>query len=279
MAELDSLYRRKAAYWPGIYDSIFGAATTAAVLAFGDQKFGGKVNATTFTTVRGGSTGLEATCTWSEAPSAFDTDFDLTDPANWLGCIPILTFNGTDEEADTPDDTFWTRAQASFTVGAWVRITAATGTPAILAKWTTTTGREWLFRLSSGKPQLLLGDESVPIFPSYLADTALVLNTWHHVVITKSTGSGATAMDDVIVYVDGSAVAGTASNEATFVNTENGTGVVSLGKDNDNAGAAENFFSGKMLGGPIGPFFNQSALSAPSVKNIYRAGVHATGQG
>ena len=80
-------------------------------------------------------------------------------------------------------------------------------------------------------------------------------------------------MDTVTLYVDGVAVASTATNNVSYVAMENLTSVVGLGK----RGEAANFWDGKMAGGPLGPFFTQSALSATDVADLYDLGKAALG--
>src|SRR3990167_5420102 len=126
MPALDSLYQSKAALWGPYYaimEQQLGA--TATLLDFGNQRSAGLVTATTWAGRRFNASGLAPTWTPSEALSAFDTPFDLKLVSNWQGLAPVLTFNGTDEEADTPDAAGWEvgngTADTAFSVGCWVK--------------------------------------------------------------------------------------------------------------------------------------------------------------
>src|SRR3990167_4688107 len=123
MPATDSLYLSKAAQWAPYYAILqqeLGA--TATLLNFGNQREAGVVNAATWTGHKFSATGLSPVWTPNEALSAWDTPFDLRNPANYLGLAPILTFNGTDERATTPDNAFFSRAAGVFSMGAWVNL-------------------------------------------------------------------------------------------------------------------------------------------------------------
>src|SRR3990167_7205667 len=110
MPALDSLYQSKAALWGPYYaimEQQLGA--TATLLDFGNQRSAGLVTATTWTGRKFSATGLSPVWTPSEALSAFDTPFDLKLESNFLGLAPVLTFNGTDEEMDSPDADYWSK--------------------------------------------------------------------------------------------------------------------------------------------------------------------------
>ena len=128
------------------------------------------------------------TFTWSEAPSSFDTPLDLTARASFQAIVPVVVFNGTDEEADTPDANYWTRddggSTEKFSVGAWVNVVTAADSD-IMAKHTTATDdREWQFILNSeGKLTLELFDESMAGPPvnspiKTVANAALSTGSW-----------------------------------------------------------------------------------------------------
>ncbi|KKM64518.1 hypothetical protein LCGC14_1500670, partial [marine sediment metagenome] len=108
--------------WGPLYEAVLSIlGSTGTILPFGDPRHG-QPNATTFTTI-----GEEQVVfTWSEAPASFATPLDLKLAGNFQGIIPVLTCNGTDEEADSPDAVYWSRVGAVFSVGAWVNLTDAT---------------------------------------------------------------------------------------------------------------------------------------------------------
>ena len=137
-----------------------------------------------------------------------------------------MVFNGTDEEADTPDAAYWSRDDSGtnkFSLGLWINVASA-GTCVLLSKWSSGGGpgsaREWNYQLGSGKPELLLYDDSVQKQPRRPGATAVVANTWAFVVATYDSGGGATAADGINIYVDGALDNGSATNDASYVAME-----------------------------------------------------------
>jgi hypothetical protein len=117
-----------------------------------------------------------------------------------------------------------------FSVAAWVNITSFAGDGVILAKYDTNSKREWQLRLNSNKIRFYLADQSVSKYPYKESDAALE-NGWRFIVATYTGQStaGATAANLITLYVDGAAVAGTSTNEATYDAMENLTGDLSIG--------------------------------------------------
>mgnify|MGYP001565122223 FL=1 len=256
--------------WASLYEAVFGIlGTTGTILPFGDPKHG-QPNATTFSGV--GDT--QPVFTWSEAPNAFDTPLNLTLESSFQGIVPTLIFNGIDEEADTPDAAYWSRAAGAFSVGAWVNMTDATAS-AILSKFTTAGDlREWRFILNAAdKLQLILSDENEATTPNAtldtVADAALSQGVWVFVVATYDGTANASGID---LYQNGAVVASTDTDDANFASLRDTTSVVELG-DTENA----NFFDGKMAGGPLGAFFVQVQLTADQVLRLYQVGRRALG--
>lgn len=274
-------------FWGQIYAEVFrNLGTTATILAFGDTKLAGATTASTFTTVRDNASGVEASFTWSEAPSGWDTRFNLQHASNWRGCIPVLTFNGTDEEADTPDAAYWTVDDSGgagpFSLGAWIRPTDVTDV-VLLCRHDGTTGaelREWRWKINdSSKLILLLTDESANVTASRPSSASITANQWQFVVVTYDGGGGATAADGINLYINGAVSNGSATNNASYVAMEDLATTTKLGFQEGSGGTNEEFFAGAMAGGPLGPFFTKAQLSAAQVKNLYRLGVHALGLG
>ena len=129
-----SLLKLYRALWAPYYEAALQIlGSTGTILALGDPAHG-QPTATTFTT-KGEE---QAVFTWSEAPHSFDTALDLTDPASFQGIIPVVSLNGTDEEADTPDAAYWSRDDSGsnpLSVGAWVWMTNTATQRDILSKW------------------------------------------------------------------------------------------------------------------------------------------------
>lgn len=272
MPALDSLFRKNAAQWGQFYSLLeqqLGA--TGTLINFGDQGNAGKVNATTFTGMRFNASGLAPTWTPSEALSAFDTAFDLTNPANWQGLAPVLTFNGTDELIRAPDAGFWTRNDAAaetMSIGLWLKVGNLSATSTLFSKRknTAATAREWELRLSGTEIiELVLVDESAGVAAQRASDAAITQNVWNFIVVTYAGTGGVTAANGITVYVNGSSVASTATNDASYVAMENLTARPAIGSLDEGA----SFLTGSILGGPWGPFYAQAALTAAQIANIH----------
>lgn len=282
---LDSEYRKHSAHWEAVYAAVGSILGTAyQILNFGDQLRAGKVNATTFE-ARGALGGtLPSDQTWTpNAPWHVNDDpFDLTDPENWLGHIPILRLNGTDEEADTPDDAFYSRVTAAFSIGMWIRPDAV-NVNVLMSKGVLTTASEdmeWRLQINNGgELELALFDTSQATtnWLMFRASTAvLVPGRWVFVVVTVNATQ--TAATDINLYVNGVLSNGTATKQAAFAAMEAGAGKVLLGHEVGTAGN-DRFYDGQILGGPLGPFFAQKELSAAEVLELEYIGAHAAGLG
>lgn len=266
--------------WAPIYEETLTLlGSTGIILPLGDPDHG-KPDAATFKTV-----GEEQVVfTWSEAISAWDTPFNLTSSDSYQGIIPKLKFNGTDEEADSPDAALWSRDDAGganpFSIGAWFNCSDVSGSPAILAKFDITTGlelREWMLQVQpGGEIRFAVIDESVDLAPIRDSDTGISLNTWCFVVATYDSTGGATAMTGATIYSNGALFASTAVEQASYVAMEDTNTVVSLGYYTG-ASAIGGLFVGYMAGGPLGPFFTQTELTADAVKRLYNLGRAALG--
>ena len=266
------------ALWAPYYQSVLNIlGPTGIVLPLGDPHHG-QPNATTFTT-KGAEQG---TFTWSEAPGSFDTPLDLTDPDSFQGIVPVVAFNGTDEEADTPDAAFWSvddSGDNGFSMGAWVHVTDAAATRVILSKWSTSaSAREWTFELdSSDKLVFRARDVSASAEVNRLVDAAISQSVWVFVVMTYDGAGGVSAMDSVTLYQNGAVAASTATNSGSYEAMENNTTLVGLGSHV----AANSPFNGKMAGGPLGPWFvthdAAGTITADQVRALYDLGRAALG--
>lgn len=234
---------------------------TATIVNFGDTDNFGALSAATGTGAKFNASGLSPVWTPNAALSTWAT------PPGFKHVVPIITFDGTSNNMTTPDATYWTRALAAMSVGAWVNLSSSGANRGILAKYTTAGNlREWIFRLTtSDSPQLILYDEDDAITPNGTIDTysaALALNTWYHVVFTYDGTANASGID---AYINGALVASTDTDDPNFASMRNYTSVVELGSF-----AGDFFWAGKMAGGPCGPFFVQAQLTAAQIANLYR---------
>lgn len=252
--------------WCPLYENVFRIlGSTAIIVPLGDTKHE-NVGRTIVTTV-----GEEQVAfTYSEAVNAFDVVPSLNGP----GRIPAIHFNGTDEEADSPDTAYWSRGDgvndSTMSVGAWVYITDTAAGRHIIAKWTNSGNqREWRFYID-GSDNLIfqLRDESGPFNAQRQLAATVKQGAWHFYVATYDGGGGATAADGIKLYEDGVDVSGTATNNASYVAMENGTSVVSIGM----RPPANGMYNGRMAGGPLGPFFVQRELSADEILRLYQLG-------
>jgi len=77
-------------------------------------------------------------------------------------------------------------------------------------------------------------------------------------------------MNTVILYDNGAVMASSASNNGAYVAMEDGT--VTPGIAHQPSGDI-NFFGGSIAGGPFGPFFTESELTARNISDLYQLGV------
>ena len=210
---------------------------------------------------------IPATLTWGGLP--FDTA-----PTS-QGSVPVVTFNGTDEEADSPDADYWSAGadgtalnEPLLSIGAWVNMVDSTHT-LILSKNGGVSGeQEWTFSMNaSDQPVFRIIDDSTAADANVLTtdDTAIVENVWVFVVVTYGGTATPAGMN---IYRDGVLVASTDTDNVNYVAMENTPGPLRLGFGQTNE-SASNFFDGRMAGGPCGPFFTHKELSAADVAQLY----------
>lgn len=134
---------------------------------------------------------------------------------------------------DSADFTFIEGVNGDFSILAWVYITPDSGNTAILSKWDDNVKREWTFKVQAAlKLDFFIADQSVSKYPYARTDDELTLG-WHLVGVTYNgehgSWTGATAADYITFYVDGVAVASTATNEAAYEKMENLGGDIAIG--------------------------------------------------
>ncbi len=241
------------------------------------------LTATTFTTRRDTASGLEATATCrvtatATAPYSWATPFDLTIPTNWKGIIPILTFNGTSNNIDTPDAAYWTSALAAFTAGFWVKFSVVNAIQDLLTKYDVATGAEACeFRMyldADGKLNIEVWDETANAVIGIKYNTALVAGTWYHIVFTYGGGTDNTSCK---IYLNGVSVGDTSLDSGVFVTMQNTATLVRIGSSLGTDGARTGYFNGQMAMGLLGPGYAQVAIAAAPVKNLYLCGADALG--
>ena len=209
-----------------------------------------------------------ATFTYSKDVTTWDV------PPTFRGITPVLTFDGVDEQADTPDAAFWSRDDGSneaMSLGVWINPSDITSVE-LFAKWAAT-DYEWIFRTpSSGKLRFQTWDTANGVGTIRESNVALTADVWQFLVVTYDGSGGATAGNGMTLYVNGAVRASTATNNGSYVKMVNGTEKPTIGTNSD---SASGFYTGAMAGGPFGPFFVGAELTADAIKRLYEQGVYA----
>lgn len=236
--------------------------STGTIIPLADSKHTPTV--TTLVTVGG----EQLTFTYSKDPNTFDI------PPGIKGIIQTMKFDGVDEEADSPDNAYWSRVAGAFTVGAWINVVDATSS-VILSKYDAAGDtREWVFWLDAAdKLQLILYDENVALNPTIdsEADTVLTQDTW---VFAVATYDGSANASGISVFQDGLVVASTDTDDALFVNLEDLGGTLKLAHLD---ASPASLFDGSMAGGPLGPFFVPLVLPDDSILRLFEVGRRSLG--
>lgn len=260
------------AMWGPIYEAVLNIlGSTGTIFPLGDPRHG-QPDATTFTTI-----GEEqVTVTWSKAPSTFDNKLDLTDPDSFQGIMPIVHVDGVDEEADSPDATYFRAGDGSadnpLSIGAWVRADAIGNWLGILNKANSGSVREWeWFIRDNGKHWFSLYDDSAGVAITVSEDVALSANRWYFLCVTYDATEHPSG---ITLYNDGAVPAHTDEDDAGYVAAEGGASTIQLFH---RFATPALFFDGKIAGGPLGPFFVQRELTADEVLRLYQLGRPAMG--
>jgi hypothetical protein len=263
-----SLSRLNSIKATSVYEAILNElGATGTIVPLGDPAY--RTAPTTWRSAAGVS-GLEsAVWTASEAIEAFDT------PPTRQGICPIITLNGTDEFFTSPDAAYWTRdddgGANGFSAGLWHKLPSQGGGQKFISKWDGDNSVEWSFEYISNRVlRVFLKDDSANKTPRRDADAGLVADVWHQVVMTYDGGGGATAAAGIKLYSDGVLVASTGTEQALYVGMEDTA--ASLYIVARQLATPDLLMNGPLAGGPCGPFFTHSELTAAQVKNIYRHG-------
>ena len=162
-----------------------------------------------------------------------------------LGSLWALDFDGTDDEADTPDLARFSfgdgNADQPFSIVALVNPdTVAAGDRVLLAKENSAAAEEYRFQIATANPELVLTDESASAIISVIASTVSVVGTWTLVAATYD-GSGSNM--GLNIYTDGVSDISSRSASGTYVAMENTAALVHLGARYT---TKETFLNGKM---------------------------------
>ena len=162
-----------------------------------------------------------------------------------------LDFDGTDDCINLGDDDDFSFGDGSNDVAVtWfgvLEVIPTAGNQQIISKKDLTTSselREWGLHLNSSEMLVIEQfDESVNI-SIYKYGNAVLSAGWHTFVVASPGDGGATAMDNIEIYIDGSLVPSVASNDASYVAMENLNTLCRIGSHKNTSGIMNNFFNG-----------------------------------
>lgn len=254
-----------------IYECVLGIlGSTGTIVPIGD--INNENSARTTVTTKGGETNI---FTYSKAITAFDKPPYFKGPSG----IPMVPFNGIDEESIGVDSNYWSRGNgatdSAFSVGAWVNVVDSIFDRTILGRWDLSGGgnREWLFEVgTTDKLVLFTYDESVNQLAGRTSNAAITMGSLRFFVGTYDGTGGPTAANGMTLYDNGSLLGGTATNSGTYVAMENLVKPTTLGSFVNASGTTVGLFNGEMAGGPLAPFFVHKELTADEVLRLYRLG-------
>lgn len=259
--------------WAPYYASVLEIlGTTGLIVPIGDTQ--SESAGLTTATTRGGE---QAVFTYSDVGGRDEWDSPASDlgPAH----IPVISFNGSDEVADSPDAAYWSGTadgtapnEPAFSLGMWINPSASLGWARLFAREDITSGsteREFrFFGTGSGGLGLHIYDESSGGFIGRkTANSLITTGAWFFVTATKSTGVISSA---VKIYIDGVNVDNADDESGSYTAMENTDAVAMLVHRITTTGAVNALFNGKMAGGPLGPFFTQVVLTADQILRLYQ---------
>lgn len=135
-----------------------------------------------------------------------------------------------------------------FSIAVWVFVTNTAIDQVVLSKWSKNSKKEWRLQLSNAeKIQLHLSDQSAGTNINRTADDTLTTG-WHLVVATYAGQSttGSTAANFITIYIDGTEVNSTASNNAAYDAMEDKGAGVAIGASYDVTDTLEKFAADKI---------------------------------
>jgi len=175
---------------------------------------------------------------------------------------PAATADAYLSTPDTADMSFGDGSNDSvMSVGGWIEVVNTGGSQRIISKSTGTSATsEWALSLGPTETLwLICYDASAGKLCYRNTNTPLSVGL-HFVTVTKDATGGATAMDATVIYVDGVAVASTATNDDNYVAMENLAVVPQIGRDT----------SGSYFAGDLGRLFvTPEELTAAKVWQLF----------
>lgn len=244
-------------FYQEIIDIIGAGGEPCCVIPIGDPAFENAAHTTVTTKGQGALDGV--VFTYSEARTGFDLPTIYT--RNQFR-FPLVPWNGSDEEADSPDIDAWSRDDGSgqgFSIGGLLNVTDTAAIREVLSK-DRGTDSEWQYRIGSiDTLECFIFDESNGTNCSRSSNSAVTQRLPVSLIVTYDGSGGATAADGMALYESGQIIASTATNNASYVAMENLDNEVELGDRNEAL-----FFSGLMAA----LFFTHRTLSAVEVQNL-----------
>ena len=248
-------------YYNRIGEILGEGGAAYAIIPIGDPRFENAARTTVLTTGAGALDGL--TCTYSEARTAFD----LPTFYRGRGSVPIVQFNGVDEDLSTPDAAAWTRDDSGANPVSWGFRVRLTTTPNItlMSKWIAT--EEWVVQIDgNGAVLLQCHNDGAGITVRRRADagTWLLASRWYSIIVTYNSAGGVNAMNGAKIYINGIVVASSAENNGAYVSMQDVGSAVSIAT----LAAGAQWIAGQVAGGPCGFFFTHREVSAQDVRAI-----------
>jgi chitodextrinase len=109
-----------------------------------------------------------------------------------------------------------------FTIELWIRPDTMATKQQLVGKWGETSNQEYRLYTGGGTIRLDLRDNSTQATVSaYTGSVTALAGAWHHLAATYDGRGGATAAAGITIYIDGTAVALTRANSASYVAMEN----------------------------------------------------------
>ena len=253
----------KEALRANLYENILDLiGTTGFIIPLGDEKHGA-LSGSTVKTV--GDVQLTFT-----ASSAFTS---WTTPPGFQGLVPVLTWDGSNDELDTPDSPVWTRDDASseaWSMRWWVNVTDTANVRQLCNKNTTSQREYSIIVGTDDKMQVRLIDNSTNQNADRDSDNAITMGEFIQLGFSYDGAGGASAANTIILYQNGAVLASGATTSGTYVAMEDKTDVFGLGQ----AGGVS-LFQGKMAGGPLGPWRTHVVVTADAFLRDFELGRRA----
>ena len=210
----------------------------------------------------------------------FQTDIFANMDPQYIGPgeVPVLTFDGSADWAQSSDLNFFTAGGGSALsriVWVWVASTSEGGM--LISKFSSV--QEWDFRLnvSTLRPFFRVFDDSASADVSRTGSSGIAAGSWHQVAVTWDGTASSTPLAgaNMVFYVDGVAISTDAeSATGTYVDMENTSAAMAVAA---RATAADKY-TGKMAFGPCGPIIGRPwEATAAEIAAIYRTQAAALG--